>query len=191
MLKKIGTGESLPVTPEHLSVREKIKQEAEERVRQKNRERGKQRHSAKLTVKSIEFALRTHGGNISDAADYLGVYPAYLRKKVEASPKLSSLIEEMTSQLLDFAENVVAQNVFAGNLAASMWLLKTKGKDRGYSEKVTNELELGEKSIRSADELIKAMREGKKELTEMGLLDGGEVKWLEPKQLQENQDQES
>lgn len=186
----VGSGPSLAVSPEHLAIREKIRKEREDREKQRTHERNMERGSPKLTLKSIEFALRTHGGNITDAAHFLGTTPKVLRQRVEKSEKLQGVIEEMVSQLLDYAENVVAQSIFAGNVGTSMWYLKTKGKDRGYSEKVTGELEIGEKSMRSADELIKAMREGARELKEASAIEGGDVKWLEPKQI-ESQDQTS
>lgn len=179
-------GESLNQSPEHLAMRERIRQEAEERTRKRQGQRDAKYRAPKTNTKIIEFALRTHGGNITDAAHFLGVNVTFLRKRVENSAKLREVLEEVTSELLDFAENVVAQSVFNGNLSAAMWLLKMKGKERGYIEKSINELELGEKSMRSADELIKAMREGRRELE---VLDGGEVTWVEPKQITENHDQ--
>lgn len=173
--------ESLNMSPEHVAMRRELK---------KRRER---EYSRKLngapSRKRVAEALRLHGGNVSDAANYLGTTALLVRRKIAESQSLQDLCQEITEQISDFAENVVVQQVLSGNVNVSMWWLKTKGKERGYTEKGTTELELGEKSINSANELIKAMREGRKEIEDQEALEGGEVAWL-PKQLEENHDQQ-
>lgn len=183
---EVGVSPLCSSTPEYVIMRERVKREREERLAERLKKKEERRTAPKIPFKSMEFALRTHGGNISDAAHFLGITAKTLRLKVEKSSRLKEVIQEVTEQLLDFSESVIAQSILSGNVSTSMWYLKTKGKERGYTEKVTNELELGEKSLRSADELIKAMRESKKELE---ALEGGEVKWLERKLLPVHQEE--
>lgn len=178
----MAKGEGLNMSPEHVAMREQFKKQRRKADNDKIRK--------PPTRKEIEHALRVHGGNITDAATFLGFRPTVLRRRVANDVKLKELQEELMESVTDYAENVVVQQIFNGNTNVAMWWLKTKGKDRGYTEKDTMELEMGEKSMASATELIKAMREGRIEMQDKEELEGGEVTWL-PKQLPENHDQES
>lgn len=116
--------------------------------------------SLRLTTADIEYALREHGGNLLHASRFLGVDRALLKRKIDSFPSLQRLMVNLQEETLDEAEAQLVEQVKDGYFPAISMYLRTKGKERGYTEKFTNEYELGENATRSAAALIEAMRRG-------------------------------
>ena len=53
-------------------------------------------------------------------------------------PAFFSAIQEIEESSIDFAESKLKQQISEGNTTATIFYLKTKGKDRGYVERVEN-----------------------------------------------------
>lgn len=117
-------------------------------------------NSLRLTIADIEYALRRHGGNLLQTAKFLGIDRSLLKRKVDLSPSLKRLQENLREEALDKAEAKLMEHVEDGYFPAISLLLKTQGKERGYSERITAEYELGENATRTAAALIEAMRRG-------------------------------
>src|SRR5215469_6278752 len=95
----------------------------------------------KLKLQHVEDALRQAGGIISTAAKILqaaygSCTPRTVRNYVKRHPRLVKVIEETVELNLDTAESQLMTLIANGNLGAVIFYLKTKGKARGYVERV-------------------------------------------------------
>lgn len=84
--------------------------------------------------KSFLKALAASAGNISRACRLVGIdrtnYYKW-RKNEEFKEAAHDVIEEV----IDFAESSLIQQIKEKNTAATIFFLKTRAKDRGYTEK--------------------------------------------------------
>lgn len=115
------------------------------------------------SLNEIETALRLARGSISDAAELLKLERPILARKVQATPSLEKVMRDIREQKLDDAEKALDALVLEKNPTAVTFMLKTLGRDRGYSDKTTIEHEMGE-GAKSAAALIAAMRKEVKAL---------------------------
>ena len=92
--------------------------------------------TAELTPVQVRFlaALSDVWGNVSAACTATGVGRAthYLWRK---QPAYRHAVEHIEERNLDRAETALQGLIEAGNVTAIIFYLKTKGKNRGYSEK--------------------------------------------------------
>jgi hypothetical protein len=80
-----------------------------------------------------------------------------LERRIKALPHMKRLVARIREEFVDLAEMELAKQVKKGYFPAISLVLKTLGKERGYTER--NELEVGV-SAHSAAALIEAMRKG-------------------------------
>lgn len=97
---------------------------------------------ARLTLDSIEQALKKAQGNISAAAGALGVARSTLYRRIEKSTRLQEVLKDSRESLVDVAETALKHGILQGNTALIIFALKTLGKDRGYVERVDHRHEL-------------------------------------------------
>jgi hypothetical protein len=75
-------------------------------------------------------------GNVTKACELLGIARStvYLWRKNDANFK--SILEDVqpNEMILDLAENTLIQNMKGGDTTAAIFILKTKGKHRGYAQ---------------------------------------------------------
>jgi len=90
----------------------------------------KTEHNKKALLEALEKAL----GVVTTACRQAGVgrttYYEYLKDK-----DFKKQVEEIQDVALDFAESQLHQQIQDGNTAATIFLLKTKGKKRGFVER--------------------------------------------------------
>ena len=84
----------------------------------------------------IARALRETGGIRSHAAAALGVSPSTIGRHIEASEYLQAVEKEIINVHIDEAENQLWNHVRNGHIAAVIFSLKTKGRERGWSERL-------------------------------------------------------
>jgi len=72
------------------------------------------------------------------AARRLGCDYHTMQRRVRQSKHLQAVITEQAGQVLDTAELKLFQAITTGDLGAIKYILSTKGKDRGYIERVEN-----------------------------------------------------
>lgn len=77
----------------------------------------------------------TSGGNISAIARRIDVWRRTVYLYQEKWPEVKEAIEEEREALLDFAESQLFKQIKSGNIAAIIFTLKTRGKERGYVER--------------------------------------------------------
>lgn len=92
-------------------------------------------------------AIREAKGFLNIAAANLGVGRSTLYRWIEENPKLKEVVEESREVFLDIAESALLKEIEKGNVAAIIFFLKTRGKGRGYSEKINENLSEDEEII--------------------------------------------
>lgn len=88
----------------------------------------------KFTNKQAIDALLKNYGNVSAAARALKVDHSTLFNRLQKNKTLQAARIEAEEQTLDLAENILVKLIKKNNFAAVRFLLKTKGKRRGYVE---------------------------------------------------------
>lgn len=88
-----------------------------------------------VTIEEIERALTASGGLISDAARILGIDRSTLDARVKRSERLTAHQKQVYEDFIDFCESKLMQAVKKGNLGAVCFVLRTKGRHRGYVER--------------------------------------------------------
>jgi len=90
----------------------------------------------KITKERFELALIDSWGNIELIAKRLKVSRMSVYRYIKENPELQTKINEERANLIESAENVLADKIIKEkNLIATIFLLKTRGKHLGYSEK--------------------------------------------------------
>jgi hypothetical protein len=139
-------------------------------------------------IHQVEYALRESRGILTAAANLLGTKRDVLQRVIDTNPHLSRVLNSILEENLDKAEWMLLEQVDQGNMSAISLLLKTKGKERGYTERNTLEHEIGDKT-RSSAALIEAMRKGLGTTIETEeIIEGDDYKWVESKQVEQSQD---
>jgi len=94
----------------------------------------------KLSVKAVDKALRDARGNISHVAREMGVSRSTLYRYITDSASLRQTLEDAREEFLDIAEDALMRKVNEGDTASIIFALKTRGKDRGYVERMQQEV---------------------------------------------------
>lgn len=92
----------------------------------------KKRKRIKATTAQIAEALQVSNGLITVAASRLGVDYQALKKRVDRSETLRSVMEDAREKMLDLAENQLFTLVANKNWKAIRYILDTFGQKRGY-----------------------------------------------------------
>lgn len=79
------------------------------------------------------------GGNISATCSALGITRQTFFNYRNSSKLLDQRLNEVAESLVDFAESKLVEQINDGNLTAIIFFLKTKGKSRGYVERIESE----------------------------------------------------
>jgi hypothetical protein len=136
---------------------------AVETRREKLRRRGLEKEALRsltLTMDDVEDVLRATKGNIAESAKVLATPRSVLARYIGLNPHLKAVMSEIRQEIIDLAEAKLIEQVEDGYFPAISLVLRTLGKERGYTEKSTLEHELGENTVRNSAALIEAMRKG-------------------------------
>ncbi len=91
--------------------------------------------------KAVLIALEKSLGVITAACKQAEVGRTQFYEWVKTDPDFAKSVDEIKEVTLDFAESALYQQIKKGNTSATIFLLKTKGKKRGYIER--QEIDLG------------------------------------------------
>lgn len=89
-------------------------------------------NGVKIDTQLILDAIRKHRGNISRAADMLGVTRGCLQLRSEKEDVIKQTIAECRERFIDETENVLQNKVLDGDTTSVLFTLKTIGRKRGY-----------------------------------------------------------
>lgn len=87
-----------------------------------------------INKKRMLAALKEHYGNISRACEDLKLTRTCFYNYMK-DPKFAEQVDIISEEVLDLAEGKLVKHIKEDNLTATIFLLKTKGKKRGYVEK--------------------------------------------------------
>jgi len=79
--------------------------------------------------------LEKHLGIISQATKKLNMDRTTPYKWMRDDPEFADKVQEIQNIVLDFTESKLYELIRDGNPTAIIFMLKTKGKDRGYTER--------------------------------------------------------
>ncbi len=89
----------------------------------------------KQRKKAMLDALEKSLGVVTTAAKNVGIERVTHYRWMEADQEYKAAVEELENVALDFAESHLHKQIKDGSTSATQFLLKTKGKPRGYVEK--------------------------------------------------------
>ena len=88
-------------------------------------------HTKKALVEALEKSL----GVVSTACKAAGISRDTHYRWLKEDPDYKAQVEELSEVAIDFAESHLHKLIKEGNPAATIFFLKTKGKNRGYVER--------------------------------------------------------
>jgi hypothetical protein len=88
----------------------------------------------KIDSSLIIEAIRKARGNISRAADKIGMSRQHLHSRINAEEELKTVLEECRERFLDETEDVFQAKVLSGDTVSMLFALKTIGRKRGYDQ---------------------------------------------------------
>ena len=88
----------------------------------------------KISNKKIVDTYEKKGCNISATATALGIDRKTFSRWRQSSKTLDEMLTEAEESILDFTESKLIEKINDGDLTAIIFMLKTKGKKRGYIE---------------------------------------------------------
>lgn len=83
--------------------------------------------------------LKTSFGNISKACDKVGISRRSVYNWMEADEEFKDAVQNIEEYIIDDVEDALLTQIKEGNTTATIFYLKTKGKHRGYTEKIEND----------------------------------------------------
>lgn len=81
-------------------------------------------------------------GNVSSACRTVNVSRETFYRFKREDPVFSERVTEIDESNLDFAETILLKNIREGKEASLIFFLKTKGRDRGYVERIDSTVTL-------------------------------------------------
>ena len=88
------------------------------------------------TTDEIIEAIKGSGGIISTIAKRLNVSWHTADKYIQQSDETKEALADEREAILDMAEGAVYSSIKEGNTQDAKWLLATKGRKRGFNEKI-------------------------------------------------------
>ena len=94
--------------------------------------------------------------NISATCKKIGIGRRTYYKWLETNPDFKAKVSDEQESLLDLAETKLQQKIMEGSEQSIFFFLKTKGKDRGYVERVENKVDVNpfEEAMKSLPDKI-------------------------------------
>lgn len=107
---------------------------------------------SKVSHKQLLSVYQKKGGNVSATCLALNISRTQFYKMKNKSEKLAEMLGDVDESLIDFAESKLMEKVQDGDITSIIFLLKTKGKKRGYVETVEQNV-----TVNPFEELMKAL----------------------------------
>jgi len=96
----------------------------------------KQAISTRTRKEAMLKAMSKYRGIVTDSCKAANVPRRTYYQWMEDDPEFREAIEDIAEEALDFVESQHYKNIKEGNVASTIFHLKTKGKKRGYQENV-------------------------------------------------------
>ena len=89
--------------------------------------------------KDFLIVFENNLGNISETCKKIGISRTTFYEWYKKDKEFKEKIEEIKESLLDFAESILMKKIKEGDNTCLIFFLKTKGKNRGYTERIETE----------------------------------------------------
>jgi len=96
--------------------------------------------NSRYTAEQMAAAIVDAGGFITRAAKALGCSPRTVYRYAEKYITVRHAIETAREERIDWAEDHLFKLIAKGNVAATIFYLKCQAKDRGYIERIQQEI---------------------------------------------------
>jgi len=88
-------------------------------------------HKKRLMLQALEKSLSV----VTTAVKQVGIDRQTHYNWLKKDPEYAAKVKDIENVTLDFAESQLHEQIREGNVTATIFLLKTKGKKRGYIER--------------------------------------------------------
>lgn len=92
--------------------------------------------SRRITQKRVIQALKEANGILAQAAENLGCSRTTIYNYINKYPKVEAAYDEASNTVIDKVESKLFTLIKDGNVPSTIFFLKTKGRDRGYTEHI-------------------------------------------------------
>ena len=103
----------------------------------------KTQHKKKALLEALEKSL----GVVTTACKKVGVNRSTYYDYYSGDDEFKRAVDDLSNVALDFAESQLHRQISDGNTSATIFYLKTKGKKRGYIERVEQEHRMDAETI--------------------------------------------
>lgn len=107
------------------------------------------------TKKALLDALEKSLGIVTTACKIVGIDRSTFYKYVKEDEEFAKQVKDVEDVVLDFVESQLHKQIKEGNTTATIFHLKTKGKKRGFIEKIQIENQQTEQSFEERVDLSK------------------------------------
>lgn len=91
-------------------------------------------HTKRALIEAMEASL----GVVTTACKKVGISRTTFYEYYKTDQAFKKEVDDIEAVALDFAESQLHAQIMKGNTAATIFYLKTKGKGRGYIERIEN-----------------------------------------------------
>ena len=91
-------------------------------------------------IKMLEL-LKANCGNVSDACQQLGISRGAHYFWMNNDADYAKAVDDINEANIDFAERQLRKSIKDGDTTSIIFFLKTKGKNRGFSERIEQKIE--------------------------------------------------
>lgn len=120
--------------------------------------------SNKIKKQAFLEKMKATLGNITASCEAVDINRCTYYKWINKDPKFKEEIDNLAEMSIDFAESQLKKQIKDGDTTATIFYLKTKGRRRGYSERVEIEgnmnVNLHPLSPEECKAKLKALEEG-------------------------------
>jgi hypothetical protein len=94
----------------------------------------------KISNQLIASTFAKKGCNVSATCIALGIDRSTFYDWRNNDPKLNKMLNDESESIIDYTESKLLEKIQEGDLTAIIFMLKTRGKNRGYIERVENNI---------------------------------------------------
>lgn len=92
--------------------------------------------AVRISDKKIAEVLKETKGNLTATAESLGYTRRNVEKRIAKSKHLKDVLSEARDSFVDMVEGAMQKKIREGDTACIIFALKTRGRDRGWCERV-------------------------------------------------------
>lgn len=92
----------------------------------------------RIDNQTIVVTFAKKGCNVSATCSALNINRSTFYEWRNKDPKLDLMLSDESESIIDFTESKLIEKIQEGDITAIIFMLKTRGKSRGYVERIEN-----------------------------------------------------